>query len=231
MTSAVATPALGGWYLPVGDTAAQLWHVTMATLRATARLTVVPMPTSASSTHELPQLMAQVSAGDQQAFAQVYDLTSRNVFGIVLRVLRDHAQAEEVTQEIYLEAWQQAPRYDEKQGSVSAWLNTIAHRRAVDRVRSSERRTQRELRHVEQVPQQPQADPSVLAVANDEGQRVRAALELLSESQRTAVQLAYFEGKTQREVAEYLQVPLGTVKTRIRDAMQRLRKHLGEATS
>ncbi len=175
--------------------------------------------------------MAQVSAGDEQAFARLYDATVRNVFGIVLHVLRDHAQAEEVTQEIYVEAWKQAPRYDAKQGSVSAWLNTIAHRRAVDRVRSSERRTQREQRHFEEGNGRVAPDPLDQVVANDEGRRVRAAMEQLSEEQRAAVQLAYFEGKTQREVAEFLQVPLGTVKTRIRDAMQRLRIHLGEAAS
>lgn len=182
------------------------------------------------SVHELAPLMARVSNGDQQAFAQLYDATSRNVFGIVLHVLRDHAQAEEVTQEVYVEAWRLAKRFDSKQGSVSAWLNTMAHRRAVDRVRSAERRSQREHKHFEFQLNDISPDPSELVVANDEGRRVRDALAQLSEGQRIAVELAYFQGKTQREVAEFLQVPLGTVKTRIRDAMQRLRKQLGEAT-
>ncbi len=175
--------------------------------------------------------MAQVSRGDQQAFAQLYDATSRKVFGIVLHVLRDHAQAEEVTQEVYVEVWRLARRYDSTQGSVTAWLNTMAHRRAIDRVRSAERRTQRERRHFEFQTDDRSPDPSELVVANDEGRRVRDALAQLSEGQRTAVELAYFQGKTQREVAEVLQVPLGTVKTRIRDGMQRLRKQLGEAAS
>ncbi len=183
------------------------------------------------SVHELAPLMAAVSDGDQQAFARLYDATSRNVFGIVLRVLRDHAQAEEITQEVYVEAWRLAKRFDSTQGSVSAWLNTMAHRRAVDRVRSAERRTQREHRHFELQADVVAADPSDQVVANDEGRRVRNALAQLSEGQRTAVELAYFQGKTQREVAEHLQVPLGTVKTRIRDAMQRLRQQLGEAAS
>lgn len=183
------------------------------------------------SGHELAPLMAKVSAGDQSAFAQVYDATVRNVFGIVLHVLRDRAQAEEVTQEVYVDAWRQAARFDSAQGSVSAWINTIAHRRAVDRVRSSERRSLREHRHADEQFAQVAPDTSDLVVANDEASRVRAAMALLPERQRTAVQLAYFEGKTQREVAEYLQIPLGTVKTRIRDAMQRLRKHLEEVTS
>lgn len=207
------------------------WTPRLFSVQTRPRLTVVTMPTPPVSVHELTPLMAQVSAGDEQAFARLYDATSRNVFGIVLHVLRDHAQAEEVTQEIYVEAWRLAPRYDTKQGSVPAWLNTIAHRRAVDRVRSSERRTQREQRHFEEGNERVAPDPVEQVVANDEGRRVRAAMEKLSEGQRTAVQLAYFEGKTQREVAEFLQVPLGTVKTRIRDAMQRLRIHLGEAAS
>ncbi len=193
------------------------------------RGTVVHMP--AVPIHELVPLMAQVTRGDQEAFAQLYDATSRNVFGIVLQVLRDHAQAEEVTQEVYVEAWRLATRFDSTKGSVTAWLNTMAHRRAVDRVRSAERRTQREHRHFEFQAGDRSPDPSDLVVTTDEGRRVRDALAQLSEGQRTAVELAYFQGKTQREVAELLQVPLGTVKTRIRDAMQRLRKQLGEAAS
>ncbi len=198
--------------------------------RPTTRGTVERMA-APISVHELAPLMADASRGDQQAFAQLYDATSRNVFGIVLRVLRDHAQAEEITQEVYVEAWRLVKRFDSNKGSVSAWLNTMAHRRAVDRVRSAERRTQREHRHFEFQAADVAADPADLVVANDEGRRVRNALAQLSEGQRTAVELAYFQGKTQREVAEYLQVPLGTVKTRIRDAMQRLRKQLGEAAS
>nr|MBA3232511.1 sigma-70 family RNA polymerase sigma factor [Propionibacteriales bacterium] len=178
----------------------------------------------------LAPLMARVGAGDHEAFARVYDATARNIFGIVFHVLRDRAQAEEVTQEVYVEAWRLAKRFDSSQGSVSAWLNTMAHRRAVDRVRSSERRSLREQRHADDQLTKVGPDPSDQVVANDEGRRVRAALAQLPERQRTAVELAYFEGKTQREVAELLQVPLGTVKTRIRDAMQRLRRNLGEAT-
>jgi len=230
MSHAAALPAFGGVRLFTPWTLTQPRRIGDAAV-AESDTRVVAMPASPSTRYELSALMKQVCEGDQQAFAQVYDLTVRSVFGIVLHVLRDHAQAEEVTQEVYVEAWQQAARFDAGQGAVSTWLNTIAHRRAVDRVRSSERRTQREQRHAEQIPRQPVPNPSDIAIANDEALRVRAAMELLSESQRTAVQMAYFEGKTQREVAELLQVPLGTVKTRIRDAMQRLRKHLGEVAS
>ena len=182
---------------------------------------------SSTRSHELVGLMRRVAAGDQQAFAALYDATSRSVFGIVLRVLADRAQAEEVTQEVYVEAWKSAQRFDADQGSPSAWLNTIAHRKAVDRVRSSERSRQRDQRHFEADMAVPAPDTSDIVVARDEGRRVRAALGQLTESQRAAVELAYFEGHTYREVAEFLEIPLGTAKTRIRDAMQRLREQLG----
>lgn len=185
---------------------------------------MAPHPTGA----ELSELMAQVAAGDQLAFAELYDATSRVVFGIVLSVLRDRAQAEEVSQEVYVEAWTSAPKFDASRGSVGGWLNTIAHRRAIDRVRSAQRSSQRDQRHAEAELSLVQADTSDLVIARDEGQRVRDALLTLPEAQRTAVQLAYFEGRTHREVAEFLEVPLGTVKTRIRDAMRRLRTQLAE---
>jgi RNA polymerase sigma-70 factor (ECF subfamily) len=184
-----------------------------------------------SAGHELVQLMGRISNGDQAAFADFYDATSRTVYGIVLRVLRDRAQAEEVAQEVYVEAWTSAPRFDAALGSPTGWLNTIAHRKAVDRVRSSERNLAREQRHFNAETQRVTADTSDIVVAQDESQRVREALEQLPEAQRTAVRMAYFEGRTYREVAEFLELPLGTVKTRIRDAMKRLRHHLGEAAS
>ncbi|MGH3472774.1 MAG: sigma-70 family RNA polymerase sigma factor [Nocardioidaceae bacterium] len=169
-------------------------------------------------------LMLRVAEGDQEAFAQLYDQTSRTVFGIVLRVLRDQAQAEEVTQEVYVQAWRQARNYDSTLGSPATWLNTLAHRRAIDRVRSSQRARRRDQREFDlQVGLEHQADPAEVTVARDEGRRVRSALADLPDAQRTALSLAYFEGLTQRQVAESLQIPLGTAKTRIRDAMTRLR--------
>jgi RNA polymerase sigma-70 factor (ECF subfamily) len=197
--------------------------------RFASRGTVVAMRSSAG--HELAELMGRIATGDQAAFADFYDATSRTVYGIVLRVLRDRAQAEEVAQEVYVEAWTSAPRFDAELGSPTGWLNTIAHRKAVDRVRSSERNLAREQRHFNAETQRVTADTSDIVVAQDESQRVREALDQLPEAQRTAVRMAYFEGRTYREVAEFLELPLGTVKTRIRDAMKRLRHHLGEAAS
>lgn len=179
---------------------------------------------------ELAIAMTRIAAGDEVAFARLYDATSRTVYGIVLSVLRDRAQAEEVAQEVYVEAWRSAPGYDAHLGSPTAWLNTIAHRRAIDRVRSAERSTARDQRHYEAEGMNHSADTADLVVRADEGQRVRQALAGLPEAQRTALQLAYFEGRSYREVAELLGVPLGTVKTRIRDAMKRLKRQLGEAS-
>jgi RNA polymerase sigma-70 factor (ECF subfamily) len=191
------------------------------------RGTVLAMPHIAAA-DELSTVMARVAAGDQAAFATFYNDTSRGVFGIVLRVLRDRAQAEEVAQEVYLEAWRMSARYDPRQGTPSAWINTIAHRRAVDRVRSAERSAARDQRHADDEQAWNAPDVSDLVVARDEGGRVRRALATLPEAQRTALAMAYFEGRTQREVAELLDVPLGTVKTRMRDAMKKLRRHLDE---
>jgi RNA polymerase sigma-70 factor (ECF subfamily) len=187
---------------------------------------------SRTESPELTELLARVAAGDQDAFAMFYDRTSRVVFGIVLHVVRDRAQAEEVTQEVYVDAWKAATRFDAASGSPSAWLNTIAHRRAVDRVRSSQRRIQREQRvFVESPDDTVVRDTSEIVVAHDEGARVRTALKALPEPQRDAVLLAYFEGQSHRDISESLQVPLGTVKTRIRDGLRRLRAQLEEAPS
>jgi RNA polymerase sigma-70 factor (ECF subfamily) len=204
-----------------------------AAFRFLPRGTVVDMHASTRDDEraDLGLLMARVAEGDQQAFAEVYDATSRTVFGIVLRVLRDRAQAEEVTQEVYVDAWRQARRFDGERGSATSWLNTIAHRKAVDRVRSVERAAARDQQHFEHETRAPEPDVSDLVIARDDGRRVRDALQRLPEVQRTALELAYFDGRSQREVAEYLEVPLGTVKTRIRDAMKRLRTYLREEPS
>ncbi len=212
----------------------------MSTMSLTAGTSLVPgvrMPRSrgtvwpmhqTTAADELSSVMQRVAAGDHAAFGTFYDATSRTVFGIVLRVLRDRAQAEEVAQEVFLEAWRSASRYDRQQGTPSAWINTIAHRRAVDRVRSVERSTRRDHRHAESEHVADAPDVSDLVIARDEGSRVRQALSLLPEAQRTALALAYFDGRTQREVAEILNVPLGTVKTRMRDALKKLRIHLDD---
>lgn len=172
-------------------------------------------------------LLRRVAAGDREAFAELYDGTAPRVFGLVKRLLRDHAQSEEVTQEIYLEIWQTATRYDPKKGGAMAWMLTMAHRRAVDRVRASQASRDRDVRIGIR-----EHTPAFDTVTEDvevliESERVKAAMMRLTELQRQAVQLAYFGGYSHREVSAMLSVPIGTVKTRLRDGMIRLRDELG----
>jgi len=189
------------------------------------------LSTAGGADHD-PQLalIQRVGRGDQAAFGDLYDLTAALVHGVVLKIVRDPSQAEEVVQEVFVELWRIAPRFDPAKGTVSSWVATIAHRRAVDRVRSEQaarNRVERESTRVER-PHDVVADS---VVDDDQSQferrRVRRALERLTSMQREAVELAYFGGYTYREVAVLLDVPEGTIKTRIRDGMIRLRDELG----
>lgn len=176
---------------------------------------------------QLAGLMTRTAAGDSDAFAALYDALSATVYGVVLRVLRNPAHAEEVTQEVLVEVWRQAARYDPERGSVRAWAVTIAHRKAVDRVRATQSAAQREDRVGRAGTQRPYDQVSEAVEHRLEAEQVRAALHRLTDLQREAVTLAYYGGYTQREVAERLDVPLGTVKTRLRDGLIRLRDGMG----
>jgi RNA polymerase sigma-70 factor (ECF subfamily) len=174
---------------------------------------------------DLAALLALVARGDQAAFAAVYDRSAAQVFGLVRRVVRDPAQSEEVTQEVMLEVWRSASRFDPYRGSAMTWLMTLAHRRAVDRVRSAQASAEREQRAAAAV-----TDYDVVTeeVENRlDAQRVRQCLASLTELQRESVTLAYYGGYTYREVASLLGVAVGTVKTRMRDGLIRLRDCLG----
>lgn len=182
---------------------------------------------SDSPAGDISHLLKRSARGDSAAFAELYDATARRVYGLVLRVVRDPAQAEEVTQEAYLEVWRTASRYDPERGSGISWILTIAHRKAVDRVRSAEAASRRDLtyRHMNH-----EVDHDVTAEAVEsslEARRVRAAMGSLTTVQREAIELAYFGGYTHAEVASLLDLPLGTAKTRIRDGLIRLRDTIG----
>ena len=180
-----------------------------------------------SGQDRLTALLRAVAKGDEAAFATVYDQTAARVHGLVLRVLRNPAQAEEVTQEVYLEVWRRASRFDPSRGSPFAWLMTLAHRRAVDRVRSSQSTATRD-EAWEARTREVHFDTTADAVtARLDAQRVRTALDQLTGTQREAVSLAYLGGYTHREVASLLDLPLGTAKTRIRDGLIRLRDQMG----
>lgn len=177
--------------------------------------------------HDLAALLKHSARGDRAAFADLYDATSRRVYGLALRVVRDPAQAEEVAQEAYLEIWRTASRYDPERGSAVSWLLTIAHRKAVDRVRSAEAAARRdETYHHRNQPVDHDATAEA-AHASLEARRVRAALAGLTDVQREAIELAYFGGYTHTEVAGLLDLPVGTAKTRIRDGLIRLRDTIG----
>jgi RNA polymerase sigma-70 factor (ECF subfamily) len=181
----------------------------------------------APSGPDLADLLRRSARGDEHAFARLYDATAARVHGLVLRVLRAPAQAEEVTQEAYLEIWRSAARYDADRGSALAWMLTIAHRRAVDRVRAAEAADRREVTYEQRhrvVEHDTTADAAEQAF---EVRRVRTALADLTPMQREAVTLAYLGGYTHTEVAAMLEVPVGTAKTRIRDGLIRLRDTLG----
>lgn len=173
------------------------------------------------------ELIQRMASGDQGAFARLYDMLSPRVFGLVLRVLVDRAQSEEVLQEVFLEVWQSAARFAPNRGQGRSWVLTIAHRRAVDRVRSSQASTDRDVR----------AGFRDLDVAHDgvaeqvelriEGEKVATALAGLPEVQKEALTLAYYGGYSQSEIAALVGAPLGTIKTRMRDGLSRLRVEMG----
>ncbi|MFZ3565710.1 sigma-70 family RNA polymerase sigma factor [Streptomyces sp. BH097] len=180
-----------------------------------------------SAEPDLQELVGRVALGDEDAFASVYDRVMGPVLGTVRAVLRDLAQSEEVAQEILVEVWRTAPRYRTDRGTAINWILTLAHRRAIDRVRSVEAAAARDQKAalLDHMPDFDQVTEQV--EARLEREQVRRCLRTLTEIQRQAVTLAYYRGLTYRQVAESLTLPLGTVKTRLRDGLIRLRDCLG----
>jgi RNA polymerase sigma-70 factor (ECF subfamily) len=185
----------------------------------------VPPGRSSPTSAEPDDLLRRVARGDEAAFTALYDQVAPRVYGLVLRVVRDPAMAEEVTQEALVEVWRTAARFDPARGSAVSWLLTISHRRAVDRVRSEAAGAAR-LRKVATV-DTPYDEVVEQATARIERQQVRRCLGGLTELQRESILLAYYNGHTYREVADLLDTPLPTVKTRMRDGLIRLRDCLG----
>ena len=184
------------------------------------------LPTAAMGP-DLGALLMRAARGDEAAFAELYDATAARLHGLVVRVVRDRAQSEEVTQDAYLDIWRHCTRFDPAKGSPLSWMLTIAHRKAVDRVRSAEAATARDTSY-HRDSQVAEHDTTVEAAhASLEAQRVRGAVAGLTEVQREAVELAFFGGYTHTEVATMLDVPVGTAKTRIRDGLIRLRDAMG----
>ena len=182
-------------------------------------------PVAGPAGGDLGLLLGLVARGDEAAYGLVYGQLAGHVFGVARSVLRDPAQAEEVAQEVMLEVWRDAARFDAARGTAKAWVMTLAHRRAVDRVRSEQAAAAREQRAAK-----PEVSYDVVAetvAARLDAERVRRCLGSLTGLQQESITLAYYRGFTYREVAALLKVPVGTVKTRMRDGLIRLRDCLG----
>ncbi|MEU3498691.1 sigma-70 family RNA polymerase sigma factor [Kitasatospora cineracea] len=186
-----------------------------------------PLPGDVRSprAERLRGLLDRTARGDRAAYTGLYEELAPTVYGIALRVLRDPAQAEETAQEALLEMWRSAPTYRPERGSVAAWACTIAHRRAVDRVRSVRASCEREQRVVREDPTRPEQVAEEVE-RTMEAARVRRALSGLTAGQREALVLAYYGGYSQSQIAAALGLPLGTVKSRTRDGLLRLRSAL-----
>ena len=174
--------------------------------------------------------VVRMAAGDQAALAEFYDRHGRAVYSLAFRILRDQRDAEEVVQDVFAQAWRESARYNTRRGSVMAWLMTLTRSRAVDRLRGRRSRPENALAA------DPRAEITDAAALADEqlawsvrADRVRAALDAVPVLQRVAIELAFYEGLTHAEIAARLEEPLGTVKTRIRQGLLKLRERLADS--
>ncbi|WP_422116082.1 ECF RNA polymerase sigma factor SigK [Brachybacterium sp. UNK5269] len=188
-------------------------------------LSVVGRDASAAPTPA--ELLGRVALGDEDAFSRLYDETSSLLFTLVRRVVRDVAMSEEVLQEVFVEIWKQATRFDPRRGSAHGWMCTIAHRRAVDTVRASDASRRRDSDEGLRSIAEKVVDVQEEGIMRVESHRVATAMRSLTPVQADAIRLAYFGGYSHREVASLLGIPVGTAKTRIRDGMIVLRDRLG----
>ena len=184
-------------------------------------------PADHESAPTAEHLLTEVAKGDERAFEQLYEVLAGPVLGLIQRVVRDAAQSEEVAQEVLVEVWRTASHYRPERGSAQAWVLTLAHRRAVDRVRSAQAASDREARAGTQAQGRPFDEVAESVTTRWEQQQVRRCIGTLTELQRESVVLTYYRGYTYREAAGLLDTPVPTLKTRLRDGLIRLRDCLG----
>ena len=199
----------------------------MSAQNAVIVTTLAQASTLRGVTADLDALLRRVAEEDVEAFAAFYDNTRARVFGLVLRVLRDPGYSEETTQDVYLQVWRNARTYNPAAGTPLAWLMTLAHRRAVDRVRSEQSASQRESRYGAANVDLPADRVAEAVIQLDEQRQVTECLASLTDPQRECIQLAYYEGLTYVQVSERLSANLATIKSRMRDGIRGLRKCLG----
>ncbi|RBL98910.1 RNA polymerase subunit sigma [Glutamicibacter soli] len=192
---------------------------------------MIPKRSSEPSGGSTPDeaLVLQVARGNEAAFEQLYDRFAPQVFGLVSRLMRDEAHNEEVTQKIFVDAWQHAASFDPRRTTALTWLLTIAHRCAVDQIHSTPQCPEPDLIIDARTPQESDHRLEDGTAFQNEGERMTTALRQLTKAQREAIQLAYFGGLTHCEIAEHLQLPVGTVQSGIRDGMKKLRDLMGVA--
>ncbi len=185
------------------------------------------VPEDSSASDAVGDLLVRTAAGDENAFASLYDTMSPRVFGLLLRVIVNRSQAEEVLQEVFLEIWQSAGAFAPKKGQGRSWVLTIAHRRAVDRVRSSQSAADRDVKAGMRELNTPSERVDERVETAIEAEKVVRALAALPGPQQEALTLSYYGGYSQSEIAALVGAPLGTVKTRMRDGLSRLRTEMG----
>lgn len=181
--------------------------------------------------HVDEELLRRMAAGDEQALGILHDRWSSRIYSLAFAILRDASEAEDVTEETFWQSWRQANRFEDARGSASSWLLMIARSRSLDRLRARRRRPEETLEETEQESQTfiaTSPTPDEQAELSERSTRVRAALQQLPTEQREALELAYFGGLSQSEIAERTRLPLGTVKTRMRLALGKLRESLSE---
>jgi len=223
------TDRSGGW---IGCTGKMLRRIFFGAPAVATMWVILAVTGRSASAAEMEQLadraaLSRMARGDESALAELYDRHARLVFSLALRILQNRADAEDVVQEVFAQVWAQAGRYDDARGAVAAWMLMMTRSRAIDRLRARRARPDTsgdasDARNLADLA--PTQDLQLLS--NEEVVRLREALDALPAAQRAALELAYYEGLTHAEIADRLSEPLGTVKTRIRQAVIKLRESL-----